>query len=219
MCCFLPCWQGGVFWYDSYTDTRTDTFQWLPRSLENVASMHVFSPGGSYSLTTEDGTWVADVPGASWNVKAHVKRNKVIEYLIFLSDLSPTKYIADVDQDGFGNYGLDEPDYKVIIKFFGKGGEPLTIKLSVDETGRVFGWNSGKSGMVFEFDGKALPRLAQPAGHFLDDYIFRFDEALVDRVQLVQPFGSSWLVEKDNSGFVFRLPGLSQGQAGFGFRS
>lgn len=198
---------GGVFWYDNYTDTRTDMLQWLSRSLDGVVSMHVASPAGTYSLALKDGRWEAEVPGASWNVKAHVKPNKVREYLGYLSDLAPSKYIADVDGSGPQSHGLGEPDYKVIFTFSDKGGGPLTIKLAAGEDGRVYGWNSVHPGMVFEFDGKAMERLSQPAVFFLDDYIFRFDEALVDRVQLVQTFGSSWLVEKERSGFVFRLPG------------
>lgn len=204
---------GGVFWYDNYTDTHTDALQWLPRSLDSVASLHVFSPEGSYNLFRADGAWEAEVPGGSWNVTAHVKPNKIREYIAALSRLAPTKYIADVDQDGPVSYGLNEPDYKVILEFSGKGGEPLTIKLATDAGGRVFGWNSGNPGMVFEFDGKTVERLAQPALAFLDDYIFRFDESQVDRVQLVQPFGSSWLVEEGKSGFVFRQPGYLEGKS------
>lgn len=203
---------GGVYWYDTYSDTRVETSRWLSRSLDNVVSVHVFSPEGSYSLFADGDTWEADVPGASWNVRAHVKPNRVREYLSFLADLTPDKYIADVDQDGPENYGLNDPKFKVIFNFKGKDEEQLSIRFTVGETGRVFGWNSRNPEMVYEFDGKTFERLALPALHFLDDYIFRFDEELVDRVQLVQPFGSSWLVEKGKSGFVFKLPGYLKGK-------
>ena len=204
----------GVYWCDMYTHTRIETSQWLSRSLEKMSSVHVYSPEGSYTLFADGDVWDADVPGPSWNIKAHVKPNKVREYISYLADLTPNKYIADVDQDGPESYGFNDPGFKVILKFSGKGGEPLTIKFTTDETGRVFGWNSGNTEMVYEFDVKVLERLALPARHFLDDYIFRFDEELVDRVQLVQPFGSNWLVEKGESGFVFKLPGyLKEKQA------
>ncbi|BDQ32861.1 DUF4340 domain-containing protein [Pseudodesulfovibrio portus] len=213
---FLAGLAGGVYLYDTYSDTRVETSRWLSSSLDNVVSVHVLSPEGSYSLFAKGDTWKADVPGASWNVRAHVKPNRVREYISYLADLTPDKYIADVDQDGPESYGLNDPKFKVILNFTGKTDGQLVIKFTVGETGRVFGWNSRNPGMVYEFDGKTLERLALPALHFLDDYIFRFDEELVDRVQLVQPFGSSWLVEKGESGFIFKLPGYLKGKQASG---
>ena len=158
---------GGVYWYDTYSDTRGETSQWLSRSLDRVVSIHVFIPEGAYTLFVEKGAWEADVPGASWNVRAHARANRVGEYISYLADLVPNKYIAGVDRSGPIGYGLDEPDFKAILDFSGKGGGPLVIKFSADETGRVFGWNSGNPGMVYEFDGKVLARLSSSARHFL----------------------------------------------------
>lgn len=203
---------GSIYWYDTYSDTRTEMSQWLSRSLDKMVSIHVFTPKGAYAFISNGGEWEAEVPGVSWNVRGHVRSNRVGEYISHLKDLAPSKYIADVDQDGPDEYGLNEPDFKVILAFADKGGEPLTIKFALGETGRLFGWNSGDPGMVYEFDAKVLERLALPVRHFLDDYLFRFDEDLVDRVQLTQPFGSSWLVEKGNSGFIFKLPGYLKGK-------
>lgn len=203
----LAALAGGVYWYDTYTGTQGEPSRWLSRTLDNAISIHVFSPDGSYTLVASGEKWEADVPGASWNIKAHVKPNRVREYISFLADLTPDKYIADVDQDGPENYGLSDPGFKVILTFDGKDREELVLKFTADKGGRVFGWNSRNPGMVYEFKAETLERLALPAGHFLDDYIFRFDEEQVDRVQLVQPFGSSWLVEEKESGFVFKLPG------------
>ncbi|MBI9079163.1 MAG: DUF4340 domain-containing protein [Pseudodesulfovibrio sp.] len=197
---------GTAYWYTSYNNKNLDNTRWLSRSFEGVQSIHVQAVQGTYMLTALKDGWEAQVPGASWNITARVLPAKVVEYSAKLSDLTPYRSIGGFDQGGPEEYGLDTPDLKVIVKFGGKA-EPLTVKLTTDPSGMVFGWNSDSPGLVYEFGKKTLEQLSLPATRFLDTRVFQFDEEVVSKLQLVQPFGSSWLVEKRKEGFFFTLPG------------
>lgn len=158
-------------------------------------------------LKALDEGWEAEVPGASWNITARVLPDRVEDYLGKLSALTPHRSVGGFDRGGPEAYGLDAPQLKIIVAFDGKEDNPLTLKLKADDSGRIFGWNSDNPGLVYEFDRKTLEVLALPASYFLDKRVFHFTEGDISKVQLVQPFGSSWVVEKRKEGFFFSLPG------------
>ena len=195
------------YWYTTLEEERTSEARWLSRSFADVASIHVQGEQGSYMLSAEGKKWEAQVPGASWNVVARVLPEKVADFLSRLEALTPLRAIGGFDQGGFEQYGLDQPKLKVIVAFGGKQEDSLVVKLTSDGDGIVYGWNSDSKGLVYEFDKKVLSQLGLPAKFFLDSRVFSFDETKVVKVQLVQPFGSSWLVEKHKEGFFFTLPG------------
>jgi len=197
----------GVYWYKSLNNTTFDNTRWLSRSFEGVQSIHVQAVEGTYMLTALEDGWEAQVPGASWNITARVRPNKVLNYLGKLADLTPHRSIGGFDQGGLEEYGLDAPELKIIVTFDSKADESLTLKLISDASGAIFGWNSDSPGLVYEFGKKTLEQLGLPAAHFLDTRIFQFNEEAVNKMQLVQPFGSSWLVERRKEGFFFTLPG------------
>jgi len=208
----LAAFAGGVYWYTSLNNKNLDNTRWLARSFEGVQSIHVQAVEGTYMLTAIKDGWEAQVPGASWNITARVLPVKVVDYSAKLADLTPYRSVGGFDQGGPEEYGLDAPELKIIVKFGGKA-EPLTVKLTSDESGMVFGWNSDSPGLVYEFGKKTLEQLGLPARYFLDTRVFQFDEEAVSKLQLVQPFGSSWLVEKRKEGFFFTLPGYLKGKS------
>lgn len=195
------------YWYTSLKEETYDNTRWLSGSFDSVRSVHVQSEQGSYMLSSNDGKWEAQVPGGSWNISARVLPDKVAGFLASVAELTPHRSIGGFDQGGPEQYGLDSPDLKIIVAFSEKEGDSLTIKLTSVNDSIVYGWNSASPGLVYEFGKDVLPKLAQPATQFLDTRVFSFDEENVEKLQLVQPFGSSWLVEKHKEGFFFALPG------------
>lgn len=198
---------GVGFWYTSLHNESFDNTRWLSRPFDNARSIHVQGSHGTYMLDAQNTGWEAQVPGAAWNVVARVIPDKVVDFLGRLSELTPNRSIGGFDMGGPKQYGLDAPALKIIVAFGGKKEETLTIKMTSDENGTVFGWNSDSPGLVYEFGKQSLERLGLPATYFLDTRVLQFDEEKVNRVQLVQPFGSSWLVEKRKEGYFFTLPG------------
>ncbi len=158
-------------------------------------------------LTRKNGEWEAQVPGVSWNVKARVMPDKVTAFLTRLEELAPQRAIGGFDRGGLEQYGLDDPTLKIIVTFGEKDKNTLVVKLKVNEAGEVYGWNSDSQALVYEFNRDILKQFGPPARYFLDTRVFQFDEKTVNKVQLLQPFGSSWLVEKRKEGFFFTLPG------------
>jgi hypothetical protein len=201
---------GGGYWYTTFNKEAVVTSKWLSASFENVRSIHVQGKHGSFMLDAVQDGWNAQVPGKSWNVAARVVPEKVDEFLNVLAELEPYRSIGGFDRGGPEEYGLDSPDLKVIVTFSKVGVDPVTVKLTSDETGRVFGWNSSSPALVYELGKKSFTQLDQPALYFLDTRVLQFDEQAVNKVQLVQPFGSSWLVEKRKEGYYFALPGYLQ---------
>ncbi|MDC0335458.1 DUF4340 domain-containing protein [Pseudodesulfovibrio sp.] len=195
------------YWYTSLQKEVFDDTRWLSNPFDNVRSIHVQGAQGTFMLAAIENGWEAQVPGASWNVVARVVPDKVVDYLGKLEDLTPYRSIGGFDRGGPEEYGLDNPDFKVIITFGDKKEDSLTIKLTSDGSGTIFGWNSDSPGLVYEFGKQALEQLGLPAAYFLDTRVFQFEEENVHTMQLVQPFGSSWLVEKRKEGFFFTLPG------------
>jgi hypothetical protein len=203
---------GGLYWYKSLNKASFDNTRWLSRSFDGVQSIHVQTIKGTYTLNEVGDKWEAQVPGASWNITARVLPNRVTDYLAKLADLTPYRSIGGFDQGGPEEYGLDNPEFKTIIRFGEKADESLTVKFSSDGAGTVYGWNSSSPGLVYEFGEKTLKQLNLPATYFLDTRIFKFNDEAVNKVQLVQLFGSSWLVEKRKEGFFFTLPGYLKGK-------
>jgi len=199
---------GGVLWFNSLDDEQISTSRWLSRSLEKVRSVHVQGVEESYTLAKSGRVWEAQVPGRAWNVKAKVYGPKVVEYLARLSDVAPNRSVGGADE-----FGLDSSGVKIILTYEEGAGKPMTIRLLQDESGRVFGWNSDSPALVFEFDAEIFGQVALPATFFLDNRVFTFDEKAVSKVQLVQPFGSSWLLERGKGGFEFTLPGYLKGKS------
>ncbi|NDV20603.1 DUF4340 domain-containing protein [Pseudodesulfovibrio sp. JC047] len=203
---------GGAYWYTSMRSTTASVSQWLSRSLDQVDSIHVQTPGETYILKAVDDGWEIHVPGGSWNIKARALTGRVLAYESLLVDLDPRRSIGDLDSVG-DQYGLDAPDLKVLLSFGEKGGEPLTIRLTSGASGVVYGWNSENPALVYEFDTQFFQELLQPAVNFFDTRVFAFEEQAIHRIQLVQPFGSSWLVELSKQGYTFSLPGYLKGKS------
>jgi len=195
------------YWYTTLHSQEIDSSKWLATSFENVRSIHVQGKQDSYMLDFTKNGWLAHVPGASWNVEARVVSKKIDEYLKVLADLEPYRSIGGFDRGGPEEYGLDAPDLKIIVAFAKIGMEPVTIKLTSGGGGAILGWNSSSPGLVYEFGKEPLSELDKSASHFLDTKVMQFDQENVIKVQLVQPFGSSWLVEKSKEGYFFSLPG------------
>ncbi len=198
---------GVGYWYTSLQEETTDNTRWLSRPFANVRSIHVQGAQGTYMLSSIKGGWEAQVPGASWNVMARAIPDRVTDFLGRIGELTPYRSIGGFDQGGPEEYGLDAPDLKIIVAFSEKQGDSLTIKMTSDGGGTIYGWNSASPGLVYEFGQEVLDTLALPALQFLDTRVFNFTQDEVNKVQLVQPFGSSWLVEKRKEGFFFALPG------------
>jgi len=197
----------GISWHATSQHQSIDRTRWLSRPFAGVTSIHVQSPVGSYMLNAVASGWEAHVPGTSWNFVARVLPERVADYLGRLEGLTLQRSVGGFDQGGLGAYGLDDPVFKVIIAFGDKDKNPLTIRLSANDSGNVRGWNSDNPGLVYEFDAGAIEQLGLPAAWFFDTRVFNFDQETVAKVQLVQPFGSSWLVEKRKEGYFFSLPG------------
>ncbi|MDD3310673.1 DUF4340 domain-containing protein [Pseudodesulfovibrio sp.] len=196
-----------VYWHAKPEETVVDEPRWLSRPFGNVVSIHIQGEQGTYMLAVKDGQWEAQVPGVSWNVQARAVADKVKDFLSRLEALAPQRAIGGFDRGGFEQYGLDNPTLKIIVTFGDKDKSTLVVKLTSNASGDVYGWNSDSQALVYEFDRDILKQFGLPARHFLDTRVFQFDEKTVGKVQLVQPFGSSWLVERRKQGFFFTLPG------------
>ena len=196
-----------AYWYALPEESVVEEPRWLSRSFDSVVSIHVQGEQGTYMLAPKDGQWEAQIPGVSWNVVARVTSDRVTDFLSRLKALDPQRAIGGFDRGGFEQYGLDNPKLKIIVNFGDKEKASLAVKLTSDESGTVYGWNSDSQGLVYEFDKDVLRQLGLPARYFLDAHVFQFDEKAVRKLQLTQPFGSSWLVEKRKEGFFFMLPG------------
>lgn len=162
-------------------------------------------------LKAEGESWEATVPGASWNLEARAKRERVVEFLDRIGQLNPIRSVGGFDR-GPEEYGLHEPDVIIIVAFGDKSKDPLTIKLVGADSGLAYGWNSSSPALVYEFTEDVLETLGPSATYFLDRKVLNFDEERVSKLQLVQPFGSSWVVEKQKEGFFFSLPGYLEGK-------
>jgi len=202
----------GGYWYTTLNTEELDHSRWLVNSFDDVRSIHVQGVQGSFMLASDKDVWEAQVPGTSWNVKARALSTKVEDYLGKLAALEPYRSIGGFDRGGPEEYGLDNPDLKVIVTFAKSNVEPLTVKLTSDGAGTIYGWNSRSKGLVYEFGQKVLDQLGLPATNFLDKKVLQFDKEQVNQVQLVQPFGSSWLVEQRKEGYFFTLPGYLKGK-------
>lgn len=198
---------GVGYWYTTLQEETFDHTKWLSTSFDTIRSIQVQGEQDSFVLTAIKEGWEAQVSGASWNIQARVLPERVVDYLGKIAALAPHRSIGGFDQGGPEEYGLDAPDLKIFIAFSAKEGDSLTIKMASDAAGIVYGWNSSSPGLVYEFSKDVLAQLSLSATHFLDTRVFNFDKDKVSRAQLVQPFGSSWLVEKRKEGFFFALPG------------
>ena len=203
---------GGAYWYRTIATDQVAASRWLSHSLDKVKSVHVQLGGESYTLTLKDGEWEGQVSGISWNVSAKALRGRVKDYLSRLADLIPLLSFDGFERDGKKKYGLDEPGLKIILQFKDERMPPLNIRLSRDENGRTYGWNSESQDLVYEFAGEVFDQFAHPATYFLDTRVFIFNEEKVGQVQLVQPFGSSWIVKRNAKGYFFVLPGYLKGK-------
>nr|WP_321514195.1 DUF4340 domain-containing protein [uncultured Pseudodesulfovibrio sp.] len=204
---------GGAYWYSTFGKSALVVSRWLSRSLDQVESIHVQTITGSYTLRSVGSSWEIHVPGASWSLKARALPARVLAYESLLVDLTPYRSIGGFNRGGPEEYGLDDPELKMILNFGSKSEESLTIKLASDESGTVYGWNSENPALVYEFDKKSFDELSLSAENFFDTRVFSFNEEAIHKVQLVQPFGSSWLVEQSEQGYLFSLPGYLKGKS------
>lgn len=198
-------------WFNASQVESVDNSKWLSRPFNGVRSIHIQSVEGAYMLKPVNDAWEAHVPGASWNIEARALPGRVTDYLNKLGAMTPIRSVGGLDR-GPDEYGLDEPSLKIIVALGDKDEDKVSIKLAADESGTVYGWNSDSPALVYEFDAKVMGQYALPASHFLDKRVFNFDVEKVDKLQLVQTFGSSWLVEKHKEGFFFAQPGYLQGK-------
>ncbi|EGB13870.1 hypothetical protein DND132_0655 [Pseudodesulfovibrio mercurii] len=203
---------GGAYWYRSGMEKQVVTSRWLAHPLKKVKSVHVRQGGEAYTLVLDGDRWVARVPGASWNVSARALGDRVRDYLIRVPELVPLLAFDGNESEMLGEYGLTEPELKLIVQFRDENVPPLNLRFARGESGKTYGWNSETPGRVYEFGGEVFEQLAHPAAYFLDTKVFRFNEEQVSQVQLVQPFGSSWVARRESKGFVFVLPGYLKGK-------
>jgi hypothetical protein len=203
---------GGAYWYRTVLMEQAAASRWLAHSLDQVKSVHVQGGDESYNLVRRGRQWEILLAGASWNLSARAVKVKVKDLLAGLAESTPLLSFDGAGGDGLKAYGLDQPGLTIILQF--KDEEvPLTVRLAKGESGRTYGWNSESPDRVFEFEGSVFDRFAHPSAYFLDTRVFSFEEEKVDRVQLTQPFGSSWFVEQTGQGFVFTLPGYLKGKS------
>ncbi|QGY41016.1 DUF4340 domain-containing protein [Pseudodesulfovibrio cashew] len=195
------------WWYNNLTREEFDTTRWLSDSFENVQSIRVRAGKNDFTLEASADGWQARIPGASGAIVARAIPKKVLGYLVRLSELEPHRSIGGFDRGGPEEYGLDDPDLRIDVTFSKAGTVPLSVKMTSDGGGTIFGWNSRSPGLVYEFGSKVVEELGQTVDSFLDTWVLKFDEENVAKIQLVQPFGSSWLVEKRKEGYYFALPG------------
>ncbi|WP_319585026.1 DUF4340 domain-containing protein [uncultured Pseudodesulfovibrio sp.] len=198
---------GGTYWYRTNMEEQVSASRWLSYSLDKVKSVYVSGEEESYALVAVDNGWETRVPDASSNVSTKALNDRVRDYLNRLSELIPLLSFEERGDDGPEVHGLDEPGVRITVRFKDEGIAPLEIRFSKDDADRTYGWNSVTPDRAYEFGGEVYGQFAQPAVHFLDTKIFHFEEERVYQVQLVQPFGSSWLVKRGANGFSFVLPG------------
>jgi hypothetical protein len=204
---------GGAYWCRSTMDEQVAATRWLSYSLDKVKSVNVLGEGEAYTLVAGENGWVTRVPDESSNVSAGALNDRVRDYLNRLSELVPLLSFDEGGAGGRKRHGLDAPGVKLLVRFRDESVQPLEIRFSRDESGRTYGWNSETPDRAYEFGGEVYGQFAQPAAHFLDTKVFQFDEERVSQVQLVQPFGSSWLVRRAGNGYIFVLPGYLKDKA------
>jgi hypothetical protein len=195
---------GGAYWYRTTMDEQVAATRWLSYSLDKVKFVNVLGEGEAYTLVAAGNGWEIRVPDESSNVSAGALNDRVRDYLNRLSELVP---LLSLDEGGHKRHGLDEPGVKLTVRFRDENAQPLEIRFSRDDSGRTYGWCSETPDRAYEFGGEVYGQFAQPTAHFLDTKVFQFDEERVNQVQLVQPFGSSWLVRRGGNGYTFVLPG------------
>ncbi len=203
---------GGAYWLRSGMEKQVVTSRWLAHSLNKVKSLHIRQGGDAYTLVASGGHWAARVPGASWNVSAKAVDSRVRDYLNRLAGLVPLLVFEGDEVGLLRQYGLNEPGLRLVVQSGDENSPSLNIRFVPGESGKTYGWNSETPGRVYEFGGEVFGQLAHPVAHFLDTRIFRFNEERVSQVQLVQPFGSSWVARRGAKGFTFVQPGYLKGK-------
>lgn len=203
---------GAAVWYTSYNKELSSDSLWLSRRFNAARSVSVKGSDGAYLLTLTKQGWEAQVSGASGTVTARVLPEKLTQYLQELPQLSPSRSMGRLDHGGLEEYGLNSPDFTLIVSFSEASDDALTVKFTSDGGGTIYGWISDNPGLVYEFEQASFDLLNKPVTAFLDTRVFDIVQEKVTRVQLVQPFGSSWLVSKHKEGFFFDLPGYLAGK-------
>lgn len=204
---------GGAYWYRSGMEKPVTASRWLSHSLDKVKSVNVRSGGENYTLVADGKRWETRVAGESSDVSARALPDRVRDCLNRLSELAPLLSFEGDEPSLLKRYGLVEPGLQLIVRFGDENVPSLNIRFTRDESGKTYGWNSETPGRVYEFAAEVFEQFALPAAHFLDTRVFNFNEERVYQVQLVQPFGSSWLVKRGDKGFTFVLPGYLKDKA------
>lgn len=198
---------GGAYWYRTGMEEQVAASRWLSYSPDKVKSVSVQGDGETYTLVADGRNWETRVADESSTVSAGALGDRVRDYLNRLSDLVPLLSFQGNESALLKEHGLAEPGLMLVVQFKDEGIAPLRIRFSHGESGKTYGWNSETPDRAYEFGDEVFGQVARPAVHFLDTKVFRFDEEQVYQVQLVQPFGSSWLVKRGANGFTFVLPG------------
>jgi hypothetical protein len=204
---------GGAYWYRTTTEEQVTASRWLSYSLGKVKSVQIRGEGETYTLVATGNGWEMRVPDKSSQVSAKALKDRVRDNLNRLSGLIPLLSFEVRGAEGLQKFHLEDTGIRLALRFEDDNVEPLEIRFSRDESGRTYGWNSKTPNRAYEFGSEVYGQFAQPAVHFLDTRIFHFEEERVHQVQLVQPFGSSWLVKGGAAGFTFVLPGYLKGKA------
>ncbi|MGE4421313.1 MAG: hypothetical protein AB7D39_03375 [Pseudodesulfovibrio sp.] len=198
---------GGAYWYRTSMEEQVPASRWLSYSLDKVKSVNVQGEGEAYTLVADGRNWETRITGESSTVSAGALGDRVRDYLNRLSELVPLLSFEGDQSNLLKRHGLVEPGLKLVVQFRDESIPPLHIRFARNESGKTSGWNSETPDRAYEFGNEVFGQFALPAAHFLDTKVFHFDEERVYQVQLVQPFGSSWLVKRGTNGFTFVLPG------------
>lgn len=198
---------GVGYWFNTIEKRDFDNSSWLSSPGDDVRSIHVQGANGSILLESVKGGWKARIPSTSENITAHALPDRVAEYVQRITEIAPYRSVVGFDRGGPEAYGLESPQLVVTLSFAKANSENLIIKMAPADNGSVYAWSSRSPSLVYEFDKDVLGLLDVETGWFLDKRVFQFDEKAISRLQLLQPFGSSWLVEKRKDGYFFNLPG------------
>jgi len=210
----LVVFSASGYWYTTLQKENVDHTRWLPNSFDAVRSIHFqLADTPRFTLAaSQQSEWEVQISGDTSSIKARAVSDKVDEFLRRLASVEPLRSLGRFDSGRQRQFGIEKPDLKVIINFRKSTIKPLTIKLASGDHSVVYGWNSRNPELVYEFNEKVLGNLALTAESFFDKRVLFFDENAISKVQLVQPFGSSWLVEKHKEGYFFSLPGYLKGK-------
>ena len=207
---FIAVLFGGYLWW-AINSASVDQLRWLSLDPAKVVSLKMEKGSTGFACIRNESGWDIRVTSAKGDALLRTVPDSVNRLLKSIADIKPLRSFlvyGEVEQE---LYGLINPLLRFTLSLSEGGAdkrEPVIISFGMQKSsGRVFAWNSVTPGAVFELPQNVVPQLNEPAEKYYDMRLFSFIDSEVERLQLVQPFGSNWLVEKRSDGFVFLLPG------------